>query len=335
MTREETEARDRLLFHLENQTGFWFALVAGDDPRPRTRLREAAETFCREHGQPFILHAPHPQHLMGLAAELAKGESPGLHWIRADGPKALVSQWDSAVRELLVAMNERREAYRRRLDGGVVIEGRESLKRYLRDLAPDLFSIRAFIAEPGISPEFTRPSIPEWRVPRFSFISMFAVTADPERELARAARLADMDSVEARRARAEMLLVGTAGLLMARRAQDAERPCHDLASEVERLLREHPQDPRVNRLLVSTRLTQARVAAANGSSEEALRYLDEAEATLVARAAGLSEVERGVAVVEMMGLLSDRGNVLLGLKNPSGAIESFRKQVEIAQALVN
>jgi hypothetical protein len=87
-----------------------------------------------------------------LATDLARGESQGLHWIHADGPQALVEPWESAARALLMAMNERREAYRKRLNGGVLIEGRESLKRLLRDFAPDLFSIRAFIAEPGINP---------------------------------------------------------------------------------------------------------------------------------------------------------------------------------------
>ena len=38
MSPEEEEARERLLFHLENQSGFWFALVVGDDARPRARV---------------------------------------------------------------------------------------------------------------------------------------------------------------------------------------------------------------------------------------------------------------------------------------------------------
>jgi hypothetical protein len=152
MTREEEDARDRLLFHLENQTGFWFALVVGDEPRPRGRLRKVAEAFCREHNLAFTLHAMLPEQLSAIAVDLARGENQGLHWIRADGPQTLITQWDSAARALLLAMNERREAYRRRLNGGVIIEGRVSLKRLLRDLAPDLFSIRAFIAESGVAP---------------------------------------------------------------------------------------------------------------------------------------------------------------------------------------
>jgi hypothetical protein len=121
MTPEEEEARSRLLFHLENQSGFWFALVVGDGPRPRARLRETAEAWCKEHGREFRRHAPPPHQLVALAAELAKDAAPGLHWVRADGPAGLIEQWEASVSRLLLAMNERREAYRRRLDGGLLL----------------------------------------------------------------------------------------------------------------------------------------------------------------------------------------------------------------------
>lgn len=160
MSPEEEEARDRLLFHLENQIGFWFGLVVSDDAGPRARLCEAAQAWCKEHDKPFSLHEPEPDRLVQVAVSLANGESPGVHWIRADGVKGILDAWNAGAARMLMAMNERREAYRTRLDGGIVVEGRLSLKRILREMAPDLFSIRAFIAEPGEDPAAS--DFPEW-----------------------------------------------------------------------------------------------------------------------------------------------------------------------------
>jgi hypothetical protein len=89
--------------------------------------------------------------------ELTRQDAPALHWIRVDGEAG-----DEGAAELVLAMNERREAYRSRLDGGVVIEGRASLKRMVRELAPDLFSIRAFVVEPEAVPATETTDRPEW-----------------------------------------------------------------------------------------------------------------------------------------------------------------------------
>ncbi|HSN96991.1 MAG TPA: hypothetical protein VLS89_01795 [Candidatus Nanopelagicales bacterium] len=235
MTPEEAEATRRLLFQLENESGFWFALVVGDDARPRARLREAAETWCREHGVGFFLHAPSPERLVWLANELSQSPAAGLHWIRADGTAALIEQWDAAAAQLLLAMNERREAYRRKLDGGIVIEGRASLKRLLRELAPDLFSIRAFVAEPGSEPTTTTQEAPEWRDPIGSsfFGALQAAAVDPDRELQRAARLASIGTPEALKDWGYAVLMATMGLVTAGRNTEARQWIDQLTARTE------------------------------------------------------------------------------------------------------
>ncbi|MFO0585936.1 MAG: hypothetical protein U0441_00280 [Polyangiaceae bacterium] len=180
MTAEEEEATERLLFHLENQTGFWFGLVVGDDPAPRERLCEAARKWCEEHGRAFYLHSDDPNALLALPILLAENAQAGVHWIRADGVSALVESWHTRAAQMLMAMNERREAYRARLDGGVVVEGRSSLKRILREMAPDMFSIRAFIIEPGEGQERRAKNPPEWRPPSAEELRNFRFF-DPER----------------------------------------------------------------------------------------------------------------------------------------------------------
>ncbi|MFO0646113.1 MAG: hypothetical protein U0326_07735 [Polyangiales bacterium] len=58
-------------------------------------------------------------------------------------------------------MNERRDAYTRKLQGPVIIEGRASLRRLLQEFAPDLFSIAVPLAEVAADPdEEPEPSEP-------------------------------------------------------------------------------------------------------------------------------------------------------------------------------
>lgn len=231
MSPEEEEARDRLLFHLENQTGFWFALVVSDDARPRARLCEAAEAWCKEHGRAFTLHEPRPDGLVTLAVELASGDSPGVHWIRADGVKSVIDAWNGGAAQMLMAMNERREAYRKRLDGGIVVEGRTSLKRLLREMAPDLFSIRAFIAEPGEDTKGKESDFPEWRPPGSLTSLISGKHVDPELALARLARLSALESTAEAKGWVDAEGLAMTSLFNAGRYDEAERHARELLSK--------------------------------------------------------------------------------------------------------
>lgn len=211
MSDEDEDAWDRVLFHLENQTGFWLGLVAGDDARPREALREKARAFWEGEGGVFVLHEPEPGKARALAVELTRQYEPALHWIRVDTEAS-----DEGAAELVLAMNERREAYRSRLDGGVVIEGRASLKRMVRELAPDLFSIRAFFVEPKGVLEIEPLDRPEWRLP-LRTEHEGAALSDPDRELDRASRLAGIDGPGAMMARFEALTRAVSALTAERR----------------------------------------------------------------------------------------------------------------------
>lgn len=149
------EAWERLQFDLDVRSGFWLTLVVGTDLAGRAELRELARTWCRAEGQPFRLHQRGVEDLPQLAVDLlARHESDGgLHWILADAAQPEPDRWLEAAGRLMLAMNERREAYRRRLGAGVVIEGQPGLVRELRMLAPDLFSVRAAVLELGGSPD--------------------------------------------------------------------------------------------------------------------------------------------------------------------------------------
>ena len=147
MSSAENDARLRLRFHLEMQDGFWLALVVGNDSRPRGRLRASAAEWCRELGRDFFDHQLTADELGAFAPTLIGDERRGLHWLRTDGepPEA----WRQATERLLLTLNEHRDALRRNTPAGIVLEGAEQLKVQLRNLAPDLFSVRACILEPG------------------------------------------------------------------------------------------------------------------------------------------------------------------------------------------
>jgi tetratricopeptide (TPR) repeat protein len=134
------DARQRLLTQLELEESFWFTIVAGVDARPRERLRRVVRAWCDEHAVPFHDHALSPEQMGEVAPSLARDPAPGVHWIREDvGALQAATAGDFA--RLLLALNERRDAYVRGLKGALIVEGRASLRRQLQDLAPDLFSI--------------------------------------------------------------------------------------------------------------------------------------------------------------------------------------------------
>jgi tetratricopeptide (TPR) repeat protein len=274
MTDEEDAARDRLLFHLENQTGFWFALVVSDDTRPRGRLCDAAEAWCRENGRAFTLHEPEPDGLVKLAVELAKGGSAGVHWIRADGVKGVIETWNAAAAQMLMAMNERREAYRRRLEGGIVVEGRLALKRILREMAPDLFSIRAFIAEPGNEPKARASDFPEWRRPISLTSLMSGTQADPELALGQLERLIALEGPATTEKWIEAEGRAMTTLFNAGRFDEAERHARELISRLEQNGND-AFEGHLHRGAWAYKVL-AQIALKNGNAKDAIDLLDRA-----------------------------------------------------------
>jgi tetratricopeptide (TPR) repeat protein len=151
---QQDDARARLRFHLEMQEGFWFALSVADDRLAREALRAEAEGWAAELGRAFHLHLRTAEALPELAVRLADDARTGVHWVVTDAAEQPAKAFEEAAGLFLMALNERREALRRKLRAGLVVEGPARLKVLLRNLAPDLFSVRACVLEPeGPSPE--------------------------------------------------------------------------------------------------------------------------------------------------------------------------------------
>lgn len=322
MSEPFSESLDRLLFHLDNQTGFWFALVVADDPSPRARLREAAEQWCKEHGAAFFTQAPAPEGLVPLVIELAKGQQPGLHWIRADGAKGTAEQWDAGAAQLFMAMNERREAFRRRHVGGVVVEGRLSLKPLLRDLAPDLFSIRAFVAEPGEveeQDEVAHFDAPAWQWPDVS--SFHVNDVDPDLILQQIARLEARTEPEVAAKRLDLRVRAVLVLVNANRFEDASTAADALEMDVGRGADVTAPQRQVARIVVLH--ARGAHAAARGDHGRSLECVNE-----------LIDV---IACIPMLPLsrgqiFATRATILVKMHDERGAIRDFEKAIECEEA---
>ncbi|NJL26787.1 MAG: hypothetical protein HC897_02365 [Thermoanaerobaculia bacterium] len=60
---------------------------------------------------------------------------------------AEAGSWETGWRKLVVLMNERRERLRRQVAGGLVLVAPRELKPIIREMASDLWSIRAIVLE--------------------------------------------------------------------------------------------------------------------------------------------------------------------------------------------
>lgn len=267
MSTEEDESRARLSFQLDmQQEGFWFGLLVGSDRRTRARLREMARSRCAELGMVFHDHrGGDTAALVALAARLAQERSAGLHWVLTDGGLGEAAAWESATGKLLLALNERREVYRKHLRGGLVLEGNEDLKRQVRTLAPDLFSIRSFVLEPGAE-------VAEAWAPMLLQRSADPVNEDDlALEIDRAKRLRSESGAGTLQPRVESLLTVSEMLLDSDRPRDVAPWISEAQGLLGGLTDDAHQEAWVRDLQVRLDKSRALLASGNGQYSEAIR----------------------------------------------------------------
>ena len=204
----------RLLFQVTTMSSFWFGLVAGDDRPGRAALRERLLAEARANGLAVRLLEPQARDLADLHEELRAGSRWDLQWVVADGPGATPARWDEGAEALLLALNRCRESLRRSLRGGLVLEGGDRLKRSLRSVAPDLFSIRAVLVDLGANPRppGPRPPFPDPEPERWDTVELPA-PQEADVELARARALGRVQGPDAARRRLAALLCAAKALV--------------------------------------------------------------------------------------------------------------------------
>ncbi|ATB42285.1 hypothetical protein CYFUS_007763 [Cystobacter fuscus] len=169
----------RLRRQVELAEGFWLGFVFSPSPLSSGVLRRRTERLLR--GQTRRLASLHPEAPPDLLSVLPTLFTPeladaGCTWVEAlhlDPSGGAAWPWKEAWLELVSRMNERRDALRRHLHGGLVLVASPEMKPFIRDAASDLWSIRALVVE--------LPPVAE-REPRESYRNQEIFSARAERE---------------------------------------------------------------------------------------------------------------------------------------------------------
>ncbi|WP_170205826.1 tetratricopeptide repeat protein, partial [Archangium gephyra] len=156
----------RLRRQVEWAEDFWLCFIFAPSPRATGILRQRTERLLRGQTRRLNRYEPsRPEELPAVLRELLTPEARdvGCHWIEAlhlDSGAQPEGPWHRAWMELVVLMNERRDALRRHLRGGLVLVAPPRLKPYFRQMASDLWSVRAMDIEllPAAEPAEAR----EW-----------------------------------------------------------------------------------------------------------------------------------------------------------------------------
>lgn len=159
------DAWRRLRTHLNRSRSFWLGVIVTDSPWVAVDLREQARINRRLAQQPFESVVPRtPSELAGLLTRVEAAPPPsGCMWIEAvEQPEVSVNNlsWAEGWARLARALNHRRDALRRKL-GGLVLVLPTAVKSIVMREASDLWSVRAYLAEPAIDSSRAATSSPD------------------------------------------------------------------------------------------------------------------------------------------------------------------------------
>ena len=150
------DAWQQIRRQFELASGFWLGFVFCPSPRTAAVLRRRTEQTLRFRAQRLRVIRPNsPDNFGSLLPALFEPESAraGCVWIESihtSPPARHTSEsgdWILAWDSFLLRANERRDAMRRRLEGGLILAAPPEVKPRVRDAAPDIWSIRSLVVE--------------------------------------------------------------------------------------------------------------------------------------------------------------------------------------------
>ena len=136
--------------------GFWLGFVFCPSPRTVAVLRRRTGQILKFRAQRLrVIRPSSPDDFGSLLPALFEPESAqaGCIWIESihtSSPTRHAREsgdWTLAWDSFLLRANERRDALRRRLGGGLILAAPPEVKPRVRDAAPDLWSIRSLVLE--------------------------------------------------------------------------------------------------------------------------------------------------------------------------------------------
>lgn len=152
LAEQDEEEWERFHVMLKYATGFWVAFVFSPSSFEATVIRERVAEMLASEGARMDVWLPQSADEMRetlpwtLSPERA---GAGCVWVQAlqvDGGGE-AHPWEDAWAHFFLRGNEKREVFRRRLRGGLVIVAPMAMKTLVREAAPDLWSIRAIVLE--------------------------------------------------------------------------------------------------------------------------------------------------------------------------------------------
>lgn len=315
----ESEWR-RLRRHLEWSVEHWLGFLFVTSPAVAGVFRDRLAAVLRQRARPLtVLHPATPAALEAAILDLLRpaGEKSGCVWLEGLGSSRSAGQraeWSAAWGRLLLRLNEVRDRLRRTLPGaGVLLVARPEVKELARTAAPDLWSARSLVLEPGAGTGLPRT---ESRTPGRPSAEVFAL-GDPETPAREVRESAPADYGTGRTEEATLLeaLRRGEGLLQLERPAEALADAlraADLAARVEATGR------RAEALWLATR-----AAVADGDRVAAAEYLD----------AALRQMEP-TAERRHLEWFDLRGEIALESADLTRALEVYETMLRLARRLL-
>ena len=150
--------------HLQYATDFWLGVVCASDIAAVNELRTRALALLPTQTRAAMVRVPAtPEELVETLMWLDRDDvrEAALVWVEAI---YVTEAWRRGWETFFLRGNERRERWRRRLTGGLVVVGPPDLKVWMREAAPDLWSVRILVVELRVEPRES-PQAPEAPVP--------------------------------------------------------------------------------------------------------------------------------------------------------------------------
>jgi hypothetical protein len=146
-------AWERLRRQVELAEGFWLGLVFVEQAEQARELRRRYAGVMKERSNlVHLLEPATPSALLQLTPKIVAAESltPGGVWVEAaarDPAGSAEAHWSRAWGQLSLRLNENRDLIQRTLPGPLVLVAHRGAKRWIREAASDLWSIRAITLE--------------------------------------------------------------------------------------------------------------------------------------------------------------------------------------------
>jgi tetratricopeptide (TPR) repeat protein len=316
----------KLLRHFELGQGFAFIILLVPSRAAARLCRTELDSWLRAHGQPPPVDAPlnTPLDLANLPEHLLAMPQPaGVVWIDGSGTTQLYQQsWSRCAMKL----NRTRDGIAARFTAPLILVGPPWVREILRDVAPDFWSVRAFVAE---IPPAPLPPLPVLS-PERSIQQETEFALDPDLALRAIADIRDKPGQE----RQLSQLLNRAGTELMRRGRSAEAlPLLNEARELdEKAVQQEPSRADYLRDLSVSYNNLGDLQRALGHGEAARQFFE--KSLNIRERLVQQEPSRAAYLRDLSVSYNKLGDLQSALGHGEAARQFFEKDLDIVERLV-